>query len=232
MELSDTQLVDVSSENQSGLTVPIPSRSQKRVVARSLAGVLLVSGEVWGRRSAVSVHLLDRAGKELKRTVTDSAGRFSFPEMPPERYILRLAAGSGGGSIPVEVQPAATETEIEVELSWSSCGLHYVDRRQCAAASDLQVQRLSGFVRDATGAAISDAQILLLDLSDRIIEQSRSDHTGGFALNSTETGTYQLMVMSSPFTTLRTNVIVNPQSTPRQVVAELGFTGCSKASVR
>lgn len=234
LEFSDREFLEVSADKQPGLTIPIPSRFSKRVVSRSLAGILLMAGEALERGSAISIDLLDRAGKELRRTVTDPAGRFSFPAMPPGRYMLRLSASSAGdGLIPVEVHPGAGEGEMQLELSWSSCGLEYLDRRQCAGgANALQVRQLAGWVRDAAGAGIGNAQIILLDSSDKIIEQSRSDNAGSFILNSTAPGGYRLMIASSPFMTLRTDVSVNPSFTAGKVVAELALAGCGKASVR
>ena len=153
----------------------------------------------------------------------------------PGLYFLKLKpsglVGWSGepitGLIAVAVDRGASTARLEVDLGWSSCGLWYADQSKCQQ-DDLQIERLSGQIVDASGAAIPKAKILLFDSADRLLEQLESDTAGKFASPHSLTGTYQLVVSSAGFTPLRRTVHAELMGDSKRVLAptvRLGVTG-------
>src|SRR5260370_37694789 len=112
------------------------------------------------------------SGLHLKSIQTTQSGEFSFVNVAPGLYFLRLnPSGLKGwsgepitGLIAVAVDSSAPADHLDLELGWTSCGLTYTDRNKCSP-SDLQVEQLCGQVHDTSGAVIPGADILLFDLN-------------------------------------------------------------------
>jgi hypothetical protein len=177
--------------------------------------------------------------------VSDDRGEFNFGDVAPGLYFLRLnpsslkdwAGNRIEGSIALEVNSSAQADRADINLQWSSCGLAYADGNKCER-SEVQVERLCGDVSDASGAAISGAEIRLFESgeSPKLVHQTQSDGKGEFVFPASLEGTYQLVISEPGFTPFRGVVQVEPKDalTCHQLLkVQLGlFAGCSTAIVR
>ncbi|QEL14294.1 SpaA isopeptide-forming pilin-related protein [Limnoglobus roseus] len=78
---------------------------------------------VWGGRLSqpdLPVVLSDAAGKEVKKTTTDSAGAFTFKDVPPGEYTvysIKKADQNSDGSSPVTVEAVEKPATVEINVS-------------------------------------------------------------------------------------------------------------------
>jgi hypothetical protein len=221
--VADGVVVNVRLSGATNVTVslkwPSPTLLQVRSVSGSLRGPDYYPQQT---QAQLSLSLLEGVSARVIETAqTDSKGGFSFAGATPSGiYFLRLNPSNlrgwdGGqieGMIPIEINPKATQDVLDLDLGWSSCGLGYAQR---AKSPEMKASKLCGDVADATGAVISNAQVVLLANGENaeIIEETRSGTIGEFALREQDGGTYQLLVKSAGFQPFLRVMHVDPSGT-------------------
>ena len=227
--IPDGAEIEVKAERSSEVTVPLRWPSATLVTVASLKGILHLPDQIPGLPQApIPLQLLEGvSGRKLRTANTDENGAFEFPGVGSGLYFLRLTGLAGlDGVIPISVEPSVATASLDLDLGWTSCGLFYSDRRQCPQ-TDLHVDRLAGRVVDPTGAAIPGAEVLLSDVSGKLMQRLRNQNTGEFGSLRPADGTYQLAVRANGFTTLRRTLIVDPNGASSLEV-RLGVLGlCS-----
>jgi len=206
----DSVAIEVSQNGPTGITVPLRWPSIAPTAARALKGILRLPEQLPGKsQPTISLELMDGvSGRVLRRGQTQDNGEFDFPTVSRGLYFVHVkvsepisfAGEQISGFIAVAVDPGAKSDSLDLELGWTSCGLNYTDGSQCKQR-DVAANKLSGRVLDATGAAIREADILLLDLNGDNVEKIQSDSGGQFATPRSLDGVYQLVVRSAGFTT-------------------------------
>lgn len=128
-------------------------------------------------------------------------------------YFLRLKELDGrsgeAGLIAVGIDPSATADRFDFDLGETDCGLSYADRSHCTQG-DVHIDRLRGRIVDALGAAIPNADILVFELSGKLLEQMRGDGNGDFASTQSLTGTYRMVAKAHGFAAARSTVQLAP----------------------
>lgn len=212
--IADGADLEVKSDGPTDVTVPLNWPRVEPVLVRSLKGSIRRPGYFPGQsQPVVSLDLLEAiSGQRLKRLQTTNRGEFDFESAAPGLYFLSLRpvdlkdpSEQITGLIAVAIDREAPTDQLDLDLGWSSCGLWYADRSKCPQG-DLYIEQLFGEVRDAAGAAIADAKILLFDPNETLIESLQSDSAGKFISSRSLAGTYKLVVSQAGFTPLRSTV--------------------------
>lgn len=236
--IPDAVTVVVKASGPADVTVPLRWPSGKVVAVRSASGMMRGPDSLPVQASLSLVEAL--SARVLSEVHTDDQARFDFGSVSPGLYFIRLGASmlrdwAGHeihGLIPIEVSPHADAPTLDLDLGWTSCGLNYVDTQQCPHA-DLSVEQLCGEVVDSTGAAISDAEILVLESGGKseIVKRVDTDSRGAFHAGAVTSGTYRLVVRASGFSPLRRIVNVRggaPAECTRSLSVRLEIGGgCS-----
>jgi hypothetical protein len=205
----DGLVVDVRPSGATNVTVSLNWPNVTPLQVRSVSGTLR-GPEYYPQQTQVKVlvSLLEGvSARVIETTETDNKGGFSFTRaIPSGIYFLRLnpselRASNGEqieGMIAIEVNPKAVQAALDLDLGWSSCGLGYAQR---AKYPEMKVSKLCGDVADGAGGVISDAQVMLLANGENaeILDQTRSEADGQFALRGHNEGTYLLLVKSPGF---------------------------------
>ena len=95
---------------------------------------------------------------------------------------------------------------------------------------------MCGYVLDTNGAAISNAEVLLLEAGDgaKTVDRTHSDVAGHFSLTEQKNGSYQLVVQSPGFSPLRRTVhiqaITAPDRCSRPIKVQMGVFGSCSSS--
>ena len=228
--------VEVSPREPAMVTVPLKWPSQKPVTVRSIGGILHINNHVGPGQPVLSVEVLEgRSGRKLKSSHSDESGAFDAGPVAPGLYFLNLEGsprwGQISGLILVAVDPAAKRETLDMELTWSSCGLSYVDRTDCDRR-DVQIGKAGGYVSDASGASFANANIFLLDSRGVVVQQTRTDIRGDFKLAEAPSGTYELLVQSTGFISSRSGVQIKGEDAvpaPSRLHVRLEFGRCSVA---
>ncbi len=222
----------VKLDGPANVTIPLRWPSVAPILVRSLKGTIHTPDQLPGSpQPRLALDLLEGAsGHTLKSLETTESGEFSLEGAAPGLYFLNLRPS---GLIAVAVDNAARADRLDLDIGWTSCGLWYADRSMCPR-SDLRIEKLSGQVTDASGAAISDARILLFDRTETLVDELRSDSAGKFASPGPWDGPYELVVTSAGFTPLRTTVHMERRgnsSLLSPLAVQLGVGGaCSVAN--
>jgi hypothetical protein len=205
--IPDAVTAVVKQSGPTGVTVPLRWPNGRVVAVRSASGTLRGPDYLPAR---LSLSLLEAVtGRVLADGQSDGSGRFSFAGVRPGLYFLRVNSGSSGdwktlsGLIPLDIRPDAGTPSVDLDLGMTSCGLSFVDARECRQP-EIILNRLCGHVADSTGGVIGDASVFLFDNGDqpKMIESTRSDRSGGFLLQTPADGTYQLVVIEPGFSPL------------------------------
>jgi hypothetical protein len=208
--------------------------------------VRTASGRLNSIAHRVSVSLFDGlSARVLQTTDTDADGRFAFSDVASGRYFLGVASrgfpselkSDTGDRVAIELDGSAEEAQLDIDLSWGDCGLSYADQNKCSYG-ELKVPQVCGTVVDSEGAAISKADVLLLDGSSTtaILKQAQSEASGSFTVIDVKDGLYQLMVKSPGFHTLQIPVRIEDSKSStecsQQIYIQLGVgASCSHAQV-
>lgn len=203
-EMRDGSFVDVAPNGPVDVTVQLRWPDATPLLVRSLSGTLRTPDYYPQQAQAqFSISLLESlSGRVIDKTHSDSKGRFAFDDpVKPGLYFLQLNDSSGTrteGTITVEVNYDAPDAGLDLDLGWTSCGLHYGQRQ---AYPEMRERNLCGDVADASGGVIPDADVWLLSNGEdaQILEHTRADGTGQFALHQQRDGTYQLLVKRRGF---------------------------------
>jgi hypothetical protein len=207
--VSDGVNIEVSPDGPTQVTTSLRWPSIQPIQVHSVDG-LVRSVYLYPAQSQpeLSLSLLEGvSGREIATTHTDSKGRFDFAApVPPGMYFLRLnpsglLASDGEsieGLIAFEVAPKAANKTLAIDIGWSDCGLGYAQR---VAHSEMNLNQVCGDIADALGAAITNAQVMLLSDGEdaKVIQETRSIPKGQFSLPPTQNGTYQLLIRSLGF---------------------------------
>jgi len=223
--VSDSADLDVRRNGPNNITVPLRWPNTTPVLVRSLKGKIREPDYLPGQlQPTFSVDLMEGiSGRKLKSLRTTPSGEFDFESVTPGRYSLSLPSVL----VAVVVDDRAPTDHLDLDLGWTSCGMWYANQSACPQ-SDLQIRQLAGQVVDVTGAAISNAAILLFDPAENLVERLQSDIAGKFASPRTFAGTYELLVRSSGFTPLHRPVHAEPTGSLSPLTVELGVAGsCS-----
>ncbi|HEV3482771.1 MAG TPA: carboxypeptidase-like regulatory domain-containing protein [Candidatus Acidoferrales bacterium] len=208
-DIGDGVNVEVVLNGATNVTVPLKWPNATPVQVQSVSGTLR-GPDYYPEQTQpeLSLSLLEGVSAHvIETTQTDSRGAFSFAyAAPPGIYFLRLnpsplRASNGEqivGMVPVDVSPNAAERVLDVDLGWSSCGLGYSQRTKYP---EMKVSKLCGDVVDSAGAAIANAQVMLLANGEKaeVLEQTLTGRGGRFALRKEGEGTYQLLIKSTGF---------------------------------
>jgi carboxypeptidase family protein len=203
-EMRDGSFVDVAPNGAVDVTVQLRWPDATPLLVRSPRGTLRTPDYYPQQAQAqFSISLLESlSGRVIDKTHSDSKGRFAFDDpVKPGLYFLQLNDSSGTrteGTITVEVNYDAPEAGLDLDLGWTSCGLHYGQRQ---AYPEMRERNLCGDVADALDEFIPGADVWLLSNGDdaQILEHTRTDGTGQFALHEQRDGTYQLLVKRRGF---------------------------------
>ncbi|MFZ0978036.1 MAG: carboxypeptidase-like regulatory domain-containing protein [Candidatus Acidiferrales bacterium] len=207
--VADGTIIEVSPGGPPDVTVTLGWPSHAPLSVRSVRGTL--RGPDYYPRQAqtqLSLSLLDGvSARVIATTLTDGKGDFNFAnEVPSGLYFLRLnpsdlLARDGEqiqGMMAIEVDRKANQDVLDLDVGWTTCGLAYEQRERYP---ELKVSTICGDVADVVGAAVSNAQVMLLATGEdgEILEQTRSGARGQFALQEQHEGAYQLLVESLGF---------------------------------
>jgi hypothetical protein len=233
--------LDVRFDGPAEATIPVMWPSNRIVAARSLKGALYAPDDLRGPKPPPaganwSLDVFDGlSGRLLKGAQTTNLGEFNFDNAGPGLYLIKfkpLMMQDLSGIIVVDINPSAPADHLEIALNRGPCGLAYSDLNQCPHG-EMRVYQLRGSVADTSGASIANADVVLFDSNDQIVEQSRSDKMGRFALTHSLPGTYQLVAKSNGFAVSRATVHLvssHDASAHAQIKVELGLAGsCSVA---
>jgi hypothetical protein len=233
--------LEVRSDGPANVTVPLRWPSIPPVFARSMKGILHAGDYLAGPNApppaSVSLDLLDAlSGRVLASGHTNAAGEFSFEGIGSGRYFLKLKQSDDWGEtglIALGIDPAAPAERFDLDLGGTDCGLSYTDRNQCPQG-DLHVAQLRGRVVDPEGAVIANADILLFDLSDKLVEKIRTDRNGDFASANAVAGTYYLVAKAPGFSVSRSTVYVGSANgtESRTTKIQLGIVGSCSAAMQ
>lgn len=93
-----------------------------------------------------------------------------------------------------------------------------------AAVSAQASTRISGAIRDATGRAVTNADVSLLTPALTTITSARTDAQGGFALDAPSAGNFLLLVRAPAFDEVRraVTVVEGKPLQPSTIVLEVG----------
>jgi hypothetical protein len=207
--VGDALVVDVSPGNPKSATIPLDWPSRAPLTVGSAGGVIRAPNYYPDQtQTPLSISLLEGvSGREIETTETDSNGRFKFThEIAPGIYFVRLnpsnlRAWSGEqiqGMIAIEIAHDAKQGALDLDLGWSSCGLSYA---QSEVQTELNVDEICGSAADSEGAAVSNAQVILLDGGEgaKILKRTTSGTNGEFALLDIADGKYKLLLKSPGF---------------------------------
>jgi hypothetical protein len=200
----DSVNVEVLRNGPGNVTVQLRWPDTTPLAVRSVGG--MVRGPDYYPSEAqipLSLSLLEGVTAHVvATTVTDSKGRFAFPDGTPAGiYFLRVnptvRRGPSGekmeGMIAIEVSREANDSALDLDLGWSSCGLAYAQREPYPK---MNVSKVCGDITDTGNAAVSEAQVLLLVVGNeaRILEQTTSRVNGQFSIQERHDGIYELLV--------------------------------------
>lgn len=207
--VSDGAAVEVSANGPANVTVPLKWPSLSPISVRSAAGIVR-GPDYYPSQTQIplSLSLIEGLSAHVvATTLTDSKGRFAFGGVVPAGiYFLRLnPSGLVGwrdeqmeGLMTIEVSGEATDEALDLDIGWSSCGLMYAQQPEYP---DITLRKIHGDVADISGAAIANAQILLLatDENAAVVAETRSGKKGQFALQEQHDGVYRLVIRSPGF---------------------------------
>jgi len=221
---ADAANLQVKPAESSERTIPVHWPNATPLVTASLKGTL----DLWYQQTSLTLELIEPlSGRILKSVETDESGSFDFPGIAPGLYLLSVTPPNG--LIPVDVEPGAATASLDLDLGFSSCGLQYMDRKQCPRP-ELHLQHLEGRVIDATEAALPFAEITLLGPGDKVVERTYSIGAGSFPSLDVADGTYQLVVRRNGFTPLRSILTLDSNGASSPLEVQLGVLGfCSSA---
>lgn len=198
----DDLSVDVAPTSPENKTLSLTWPSSLAISVQSAAGTLR-STNFYPRQfqDQLSLSLLDgRTGRVIATTVTDKTGRFAFEDsVGAGIYFIQIAEPPYvDGAIAIEVRRRAKFERMDLYISNSGCGLMY-SRRQ--PTLDITAREICGDVTDTSRAAVSRAGVWLFsnDGDRRIIESTKTDGSGHFALAERQDGVYQLAIQRSGF---------------------------------
>lgn len=227
---SDGAEIEVHRAESSEVTVPLRWPNHPSMVAASLKGSLHLPDSLPGQpQPSISMELLEAiSGRTLMSAKTDRDGAFDFPGVGRGLYFLSLKPV--GGLMAMAVEPNAPDL-FDIDLGETSCGLQYINQRECPL-TNLHLTQIGGHVFDESGGAFADAEVLLLDVGGRLVQQERTDRAGNFALSRPAGGMYQLFVRETGFTPLRGSITVAADGASSPVAIQLGILGrCSHTSI-
>jgi hypothetical protein len=207
--VADGVAVEVSLGGPANVTVPLKWPSLTPVPVRSMSGIVRGPDYYPSQEQVpLSLSLLEpMSARVIATTLSDSKGRFAFTdEVPAGIYFLRLnpsrLRGWSGeqmeGLITIEVSGKAKDDALDLDLGWSSCGLTYKQRQIYPEA---RLGRICGDIADIEGAAVSNAQVLLLASGEgaEVLEQTKSGVQGQFSIHERQEGTYKLLIIYPGF---------------------------------
>ncbi len=141
-----------------------------------------------------------RTGRVIETTMTDKTGRFAFDNvLTPGVYFISIAERPlVDGSFAIEINRRAKNDRMDLYVSSSDCGLTFSCRQP---APEINEREVCGDVTDTMGAAVAGADVWLFsnDGDLRVIESTKTDSSGHFALTERKDGTYKLAVQRSGF---------------------------------
>ena len=87
--------------------------------------------------------------------------------------------------------------------------------------------RIAGTLRDTTGGAVADAEVVLLSPSLSTVATTRSDSRGEFALDAPAAGSFLLLVRAAGFDEARRAITIADGTTPAPLAIVLQVGGLS-----
>jgi len=207
--------LDVKRGGPANIIVPMQWPAIEPIQVRSLTGTMRAPDAVPGRleQPVLSLELLDGiSGRVLASINTTSRGAFDFGKLAPGVYFIHLKPYTAfsqtvEGLISVAVDPAAPARagKLDLNLTWTSCGLGYMDQLQCPQP-DLYVNKLEGRV-----SAFRGAEIVLLDVAQsEVVHVSTDRNNGDFSFPGPLAGTFELRIDGGGFTPVHTPLHIEP----------------------
>ena len=232
--------LQVQPSGPADIVIPMRWPAREPIHVRSLAGIMRAPGAVPGEtdQSAVSLELLDGiSGRTLSTVNTTGRGEFDFGSRGQGIYFIHLKPYSTfnqqiQGLISIAVDPATPADRLDLDLTWTSCGLKYVNQLQCPQ-SDLRVKKPEGNVHDSNGLPVRTGLIVLLDAGDRQVARVGPDRDGNFSVPDPLAGTFELWVGRGGFSPLHTAIRIEPTAAGSSLEIEAAYgDACSKIRVR
>lgn len=209
--------------------------STEPIKVRSISGTMRAPDAIPGQlgQRVLSLDLLDAiSGRVLASMNTSSRGDFDFGQPVSGIYFVRLNPYTAfnvqvGGLISVAVDPRAPGDKVDLNVVWTSCGLSYMDLRQCTR-SDLRIKKLDGHVSDSMGRGVRRAEIVLLDEAQNPVVHLTTDPNGNFSSSGPLAGTFELRIDGGGFNPVHAPIHIEPtaNASSLQIQAAYGI-GCS-----
>jgi EmrB/QacA subfamily drug resistance transporter len=178
---SYTLIVLADGHEPQASAVYVGDRPAEREVALagtgSLAGTIRAAG-AGTPLAGVTVTLLGTHGEVVAARTADGAGRYRFDTVAPGRYTLAVSAPScQPAAVPLIIAPGQAATQ---------------DALLAAHA------RLEGTARTATGAAVADARITLLDGDGNTVAMTTTGPDGRYTFGNLPGGRYTMIASGYP----------------------------------
>jgi hypothetical protein len=176
-----TLIVLADGHEPQASAVYVGDRPAEREVALagtgSLAGTIRAAG-AGTPLAGVTVTLLGSHGEVVAARTADGAGRYRFGTVAPGRYTLALSAPScQPAAVPLIIAPGQAATQ-DVLLAAHA--------------------RLEGTARSATGSAVPDARITLLDGDGNTVAMTTTGPDGRYTFGNLPGGQYTMIASGYP----------------------------------
>jgi hypothetical protein len=174
------------------------------------------------------------SGEILSTIDTTDRGEFDFGNLPPGIYFIHLKRftaffGDVEGLISVAVDPTAPARadKLDLNLTWTSCGLMYMDQSKCPQL-DLYVKKLQGHMSRSPRV-----EIVLRDAAQNLIAHVNTDPDGNFSFPGPLAGTFDLRIDGGAITPVHTQLHIDPTAPGSSLEIQRGsLTSCTAVRVQ
>jgi len=234
------QALEVKANGPANAVIPMGWPSEMPIHVRALSGIMRAPGVVPGEaeQPALSLELLDGiSGRILSSIDTASHGEFDFGPRGQGIYFIHLKPYSAlnsqiEGLISLAVDSAAQAGRLDLDLTWTSCGLEYIDQRQCPQ-SDLHVKKLEGHVSDPHGGPpVRTGVIVLLDAAQSQVALVSPDRDGNFSFPDPLVGRFELWIGRGGFSPVHAQLYIEPTAISSSLEVEAAYGTCSAVRAR
>jgi len=233
--------LDVKPNGPASIIVPMRWPAIEPIHVRSLSGTMRAPDAVPSRleQRILSLDLLEGiSGEILSSALTTSRGAFDFGKLSPGLYFIHLKRysavfGPVEGLIGIAVDQAAPARadKLDLNLTWTSCGLQYIDLFQCTQL-DLHVTMLEGHATGSVGRPPHQVEILLLDAAQNLVAHVSTDSKGNFSFPGSLAGTFELRIEGGGITPVHALLDINPSAANSSLEIEAGYGRCTSVRAK
>src|ERR1700722_11019193 len=233
--------LDVKPNGPANIIVPMRWPAIEPIHVRSVSGTMRAPDAVPSQleQRILSLDLLEGiSGEILSSVTTTSRGAFDFGKLSPSLYFIHLKPysaffGRVEGLIGIAVDQAAPAhaDKLDLNLTWSSCGLQYIDLFQCTQL-DLHVTMLEGHATGSMGRPPHQVEILLLDATQNQVAHVSTDSKGNFSFPGSLAGTFELRIEGGGITPVHALLDINPSAANSSLEIEAGYGRCTSVRAK